>query len=1180
MPIDGDIILKAGLDASPVKNTIKDLEKTVNKGFKNLLRYGLGVRSVFALINKLRRALIAGFGDLAQVSDPFNNAMSSIMNALANLKSSFAAAFAPIVQYVAPVLTLFINMIAKAVDAIGMLIAALTGQKTYIKAISAQQDYAASLDKTSKSAKSAKDNLDDTSDSAKKLERQLAGFDDVEILKSPDTDSGSGGSGGGSGLSTMETPLSSAFGSIADIIKEAMKTWDFTEVGRMVGEKLRDALNKIPWTGIKSALKNIAKGIATFLNGYFETPGLFATMGITIAQGINSAFVFLDSFIRNFHWDSYGIAIRTRLTAALNNIDWGLIYRTFAGFGTGLAQYLNELFKPETFEAVGQTVGNLLTAAFEFINNFGDTFDFVQFGTSLARGINQFLRSFDTKRLAYGINKFIYGFRDAVISFMGNLNWYDLGLKLRNILVSIDWKAALSAVGKFIWEALNASILFLRGIFNTDTIEGPVIDALDNLKSKIDNLAQNIDFQAIIDGVDAFVKALQPAVEGFAAGLIDVLTKFAEISEPLWQVISAAFQAIANALNSLNAQQLEMVGRAIAGIVTSLLLLKGGKLIGGMISDLGTSIGGLAGKLGTAGSTVRKFIGSGASEGSGGGLLGLAGVLKKVTAVGIGLGIGLKASEKEMSTAADAADGFTQSQQRLQASLDGLGNKYKVNASDIGDLATALARIAYDEGPEAERAFQLLQDTLEKTGIPADELYNSLQEVFTTSVGSGGTDKINQALTSIGTSANTSKESTSKLQTVFSGFDSLGFSVPLKIALLSGALALLGDKGVISKEKTEELQNVLNNYDPKHPEDALNAVRTALEKTGVTAEEMTNSIMTSATTLSGDLKKEYTKVVTSLKQTGVDGTKGLAEGLKSKSRDVKNTMSDIIDEDTIGTAKTHLDSHSPSKKLLAIGRDAIQGFINGVKQREQLTISTIRNLMESIKQLMESYYSSFMMIGGEIINEIYMGMSNAIQNILSLVYNVVGNIQSSFYSMDWWSVGRNVGVGIYNGLSSMWNSLNNLAWNTAVSMYNNARRALGIRSPSKKFAWIGEMTMAGLGEGFEDNADYAVNKLGNVLNTLEKLGSATTIDIPNVAMGKTTPYATSTTSSNATTASLQGLSDAVDSMNRDRVTKEDILEVVTSALRNFDFSLYIGDEQIARHANNGNLKLSRRYGVT
>ena len=135
MPIDGDIILKAGLDASPVKNTIKDLEKTVNKGFKNLLRYGLGVRSVFALINKLRRALIAGFGDLAQVSDPFNNAMSSIMNALANLKSSFAAAFAPIVQYVAPVLTLFINMIAKAVDAIGMLIAALTGQKTYIKAI-------------------------------------------------------------------------------------------------------------------------------------------------------------------------------------------------------------------------------------------------------------------------------------------------------------------------------------------------------------------------------------------------------------------------------------------------------------------------------------------------------------------------------------------------------------------------------------------------------------------------------------------------------------------------------------------------------------------------------------------------------------------------------------------------------------------------------------------------------------------------------------------------------------------------------------------------------------------------------------------------------------------------------------------------------------------------------------
>lgn len=1153
MPIDGDIILKAGLDASPVKNTIKDLEKTVNKGFKNLLRYGLGVRSVFALINKLRRALIAGFGDLAQVSDPFNNAMSSIMNALANLKSSFAAAFAPIIQYVAPVLTLFINMIAKAVDAIGMLIAALTGQKTYIKAIPAQQDYAASLDKTSKSAKSAKDNLDGTSDSAKKLERQLAGFDDVEILKSPDTDSGSGGSGGGagggSGLSTMETPLSNAFGSIADIIKEAMKTWDFTEVGRMVGEKLRDALNKIPWTGIKSALKNIAKGIATFLNGYFETPGLFATIGITIAQGINSAFAFLDSFIRNFHWDSYGIAIRTKLTAALNNIDWGLIYRTFAGFGTGLATYLNELFKPETFEAVGQTVGNLLTAAFEFINNFGDTFDFVQFGTSLARGINQFLRSFDVNRLAYGINKFIYGFRDAIIAFMSNVNWYDLGLKIRNLIVSIDWKAALSAVGKFIWEALNASVLLLRGLFNADVIKSPFTDALNDLKATLEDIGRRIDLESLAQGFDAIVRALAPVGETFATGLVKLLTALLDVGTDILNAVAPTFEGVANALNSISPTIVELLDNFFSGLATGITTIRDGiKDIVDAINSLDTTI-----------------------------LNTLSRLLTILTGVSPTKSFGELASNiTEIGTASTEAVGSESSGTGvigLKSVISGLMGDQSGVTSSLSKLATSIS----ETGQASENSTQPIDGVTKSiVGLSdgVDGLNNKASNIQTS------TNQITNAVQSIGTSADTSKESTSKLQTVFSGFDSLGFSVPLKIALLSGALALLGDKGVISKEKTEELQNVLNNYDPKHPEDALNTVRTALEKTGVTAEEMTNSIMTSATTLSGDLKKEYTKVVTSLKQTGVDGTKGLAEGLKSKSRDVKNTMSDIIDEDTIGTAKTHLDSHSPSKKLLAIGRDAIQGFINGVKQREQLTTSTIRNLMESIKQLMESYYSSFMMIGGEIINEIYMGMANAIQNILSLVYNVVGNIQSSFYSMDWWSVGRNVGVGIYNGLSSMWNSLNNLAWNTAVSMYNNARRALGIRSPSKKFAWIGEMTMAGLGEGFEDNADYAVNKLGNVLNTLEKLGSATTIDIPNVAMGKTTPYATSTTSSNATTASLQGISDAMDSMNRDRITKEDILEVVTSALRNFDFSLYIGDEQIARHANNGNLKLSRRYGVT
>ena len=203
MGYDGDIVLKAVMDHTGIDDSLKSIRKSISKGFRNIIRYGLGVRSVFALINKLRKALVDGFGDLAHVSEPFNQAMSSIINALASLKSSFAAAFAPIIQTVAPALVTFINLIGAAVDRIGMLIAALSGQKTYIKAIPVQVDYAKSLDKTSKNANNASKSLGKTNKQAKELKKTIAGFDDVEILHdNTDDDNDSGGSGGSGGGGT------------------------------------------------------------------------------------------------------------------------------------------------------------------------------------------------------------------------------------------------------------------------------------------------------------------------------------------------------------------------------------------------------------------------------------------------------------------------------------------------------------------------------------------------------------------------------------------------------------------------------------------------------------------------------------------------------------------------------------------------------------------------------------------------------------------------------------------------------------------------------------------------------------------------------------------------------------------------------------------------------------------
>lgn len=1126
-------------------DTAKSLERTL----KTLFKYVFGVRSFFFLYRKIRKAITEGFGDLAQVSEPFNAAMSSIINALANLKSSLSAAFAPIIQFVAPALTTFINLVAKAVDAIGMLIAALTGQKTYMKAIPVQQDYAASVDKTASSAKSAKDNLDDASDSAKKLHRQLAGFDDVEILKSPD-ESGSGGSGGGagSGLSSVETPLSEAFTSLSELLKKAWENADFYDIGRIVGEKLRDALLSIPWDIIKQTLKKIATSVATFLNGYFETPGLFATIGITIAQGINSAFVFLYNFITNFHWDSYGKAIRTRLTSALNNIEWGLIYRTFAGFGTGLAEYLNELFKPDTFEAVGNTVGHLLNSAFEFLNNFGDTFDFTQFGTSIARGINQFLRTFDSNRLAYGINKFITGFSDAIIAFMSTVNWYDLGLEIRNLLVKIDWKAALSAVGKFVWEALNASVLTLRGLFNADNIEGPFSDALNELQTTLNKAADEIDFRGLAQGFESIVEALAPVGESFAAGLIKLLSAFIEVGSDLINVVGSVFQKIGDVIKEIDPLIVEQLDALFNDLSTGIVVAdKYLSTIAGYIEDICDAINGLD-------HTVLSWI---------------TNVLTILTG-GVSIPTNLNELAGEITSVGNASTTAVGSESS-NTGVAGFGNAVNRVLHGENTLTTKLVSVA---------------ESIAETGTASDESAPKVLE-FNNRVNSldtlgAGVEKsatlVSGAIKEIGTTSDTSKESTSGLQNVFGAFEGLGFSVPLKIALLSAAVAYLGEKNGWSKEQVAELQTKIDNYDAQNPKASIEEISKAFESVGVTAEDMADAVLRSSKSLTSDLKKEYNGIDRELRNAGENGIQGLIKGMDNKKEEVKTVTKDITNNKLIGTLLGLLQENSPSKKLMEIGQNAIQGLINGIKQKENLLTTTMKTMANSLIRTLEATYSQFSNIGRQIINYIYTGMSGSVSSVISLVYNMIYSIQGSFYSMDWYSIGSNIGNGIYNGLASSANRLAVLAWNVAVSMFNSARNALGIRSPSKKFAWIGEMVSTGLGEGVEDKAGLAVSKLQTLLTTLENLGSATTIPMPDVAMGRIAPYSTST-AGRQDAQSLSSITDAVNAMHSDALTRNDIIEIINTAMRNFTVDLYIGDEQIARHANNGNLKLSRRYGM-
>lgn len=372
-------------------NNTKKNNSVLNSGLKKILAYGLGIQSLYVLFNKMRSATIEGMQNLAQYSGTTNASLSSLKSALTQLKNSLATAFAPILNVVAPILTTFINLISKAVTYVGMLFAALTGQKTFTKAVAVQESYASA----------AQDTADATNAANEANEDYLSGLDEVTKWEDKASSGGSGGGGGGTGgvdPSQMfeEVEIPSLFDDLAAKMKAAWESADFTEIGTIVGTKLKESLENIPWDGIKKAAEKIAKSTATFINGFIETPGLWQTVGKTIAQGFNTALTFLVTFLDTVHWDSVGSAITTALQSAVQNVDFKLIGHVLSSaliaglnFGKGLIQGIDWRQVPKdivngikdaingfdfkgAFTALGGLLGAGVKAGIGLIQGLGD----------------------------------------------------------------------------------------------------------------------------------------------------------------------------------------------------------------------------------------------------------------------------------------------------------------------------------------------------------------------------------------------------------------------------------------------------------------------------------------------------------------------------------------------------------------------------------------------------------------------------------------------------------------------------------------------------------------------------------------------------------------------------------------------------------------------------------------
>ena len=394
-------------------------------GIMTMLKYGFGIRSLYVLVNKLRNALVTGMGNLAQYSNSANNSISAMQSAIARLQNSIAAAFGPILSTVAPIVTELINLLADAISYIGAFFAALSGQKTYTRAIRVQKNFAGSLNNTAGAADNA----------AGAMKDYLSGLDEIRKFDEGSGSGGGGGGGGGSGstgpmFETAEIPgLATDW---ADKFKEAWENADFTEIGTIVGTKLKNALEDIPWEEIQNTCNKIAKSVATFINGFVATPGLWETVGSTIGNGINTAVGMYNTFMDTVNFEKIGNSIATMLGSAIKTTKW---------------------------DQVGKALTQHMRAAIDTLYGFVTTFPWSEFGTALATALNSAIENIPAGRFGSAVAGLVNGLVDSLKSFIANASWGKASDKiadfLNNAISGVKWGELGSTLGLLAKKLVN-----------------------------------------------------------------------------------------------------------------------------------------------------------------------------------------------------------------------------------------------------------------------------------------------------------------------------------------------------------------------------------------------------------------------------------------------------------------------------------------------------------------------------------------------------------------------------------------------------------------------------------------------------------------------------------------------------------------------------------------------------
>lgn len=345
----------------------------------------------------------------------------------------------------------------------------------------------------------------------------------------------------------------------------------------------------------------------------------------------------------------------------------------------------------------------------------------------------------------------------------------------------------------------------------------------------------------------------------------------------------------------------------------------------------------------------------------------------------------------------------------------------------------------------ADTVMQYAANAYQTAGMSANEYMTTVTAFSASLLQSMGNDtdaaaeKANLAITDMSDNANKMGSSMESIQNAYSGFAKQNYTMLDNLKLGYGGTKeemqrLLDDANALNAAQGNYTNYTIDSY--ADIVDAIHTVQTEMGITGTTQLEASTTIQGSI----ASMKAAYDNFIT---------------GLGDENADMAELITNLL-----GSTVT------VAENLLPVVERVLENIGVVVQEKgPEMIEKFVGYAVEKLPQVIE--------LGMKMVMAIVSGLANNLPQIVRSVLDMMATIVKTFVSSlpDIVDVGKQIVKGLWEGIKAMGSWIKDKVGSFFSGIVSGVKSKLGIHSPSRVFAGIGENMALGLGEGWDNEYD-------------------------------------------------------------------------------------------------------------